>query len=163
MRDSTTNDKFGQYISPAEAARIIGISNQSIANLIRRGYFKTKAAAGRVLILRTEVEAFVPRPKGRPRNDALAKTASAQIAAEILNTKLDKQYISQAEAARIRSVSQQAIANLIRRGRLKSITIAGKALLLRSDVEGFVAKPKLGRPSKKSARKRAAKNAKAKK
>jgi excisionase family DNA binding protein len=59
-------------------------------------------------------------------------------------------WISQAEAARIRGVSQQAIKNLIVRGRLRSLTIGGKILVLRSEVEAFVAKPKLGRPPKRS-------------
>jgi excisionase family DNA binding protein len=62
-------------------------------------------------------------------------------------------FISQAEAARLRGVSKQAIANLIKRGRLTTINIAGRTLLLRSEVEAFVEKPKLGRPAKKAARK----------
>jgi hypothetical protein len=61
--------------------------------------------------------------------------------------------ISQAEAARIRGVSQQAIANLIRRGRLKSTLVAGRALVSRSEVEAFIPKPKLGRPPKKASKK----------
>jgi hypothetical protein len=70
--------------------------------------------------------------------------------------------ISQAEAARIRGVSQQAIANLIRRGRLMSTLVAGRTLVLRPEVEAFVPKPKLGRPPKKAGKK-AAKRSKAKK
>jgi hypothetical protein len=61
--------------------------------------------------------------------------------------------ISQAEAARIRGVSQQAIANLIRRGRLASTLIAGRTLVLRSEVEAFIPKPKQGRPPKKTGKK----------
>jgi hypothetical protein len=57
-----------------------------------------------------------------------------------------EELISQAEAARIRGVSQQAIANLIRRGRLNTASIAGRTLVLRSEVESFTEKPKLGRP-----------------
>ena len=74
-----------------------------------------------------------------------------------------EELISQAEAARIRGVSQQAIANLIRRGRLTSTLVAGRTLVLRTEVEAFVAQPKLGRPRKKTAGKKAAKSAKAKK
>jgi hypothetical protein len=58
-------------------------------------------------------------------------------------------YISQAEAARIRGVSNQAIADLISRGRLTTVSVAGRTLVLRSEVEAFVPQPKLGRPSKK--------------
>jgi hypothetical protein len=71
--------------------------------------------------------------------------------------------ISQAEAARIRGVSQQAIANLIRRGRLASTLVAGRPLVLRSEVEAFLPKPKLGRPQRKTTAKKAAKRPKAKK
>ena len=71
--------------------------------------------------------------------------------------------ISQAEAARIRGVSQQAIANLIRRGRLASALVAGRTLVLRSEVEAFVPKPKLGRPPKKTADRKKTKRAKVKK
>jgi hypothetical protein len=78
------------------------------------------------------------------------------------DAKLDS-YISQAEAARIRDVSKQAIADLIKRGRLSKITVAGRTLVLRAEVEAFVAKPKLGRPRKKTAGKKAVKSSKAKK
>jgi excisionase family DNA binding protein len=45
--------------------------------------------------------------------------------------------ISQAEAARIRGVSRASINELVKRGRLRSETIAGKVLVYRSDVESF--------------------------
>jgi excisionase family DNA binding protein len=45
--------------------------------------------------------------------------------------------ISQAEAARIRGVSRAAIRDLIRRGRLRSMEIGGRALVYRSEVEYF--------------------------
>jgi hypothetical protein len=60
-------------------------------------------------------------------------------------------YISQAEAARIRRVSQSAIANLIRRRRLTTLRVAGRTVVLRSEVEAFVPKPRTGRPQKKRA------------
>jgi excisionase family DNA binding protein len=46
-------------------------------------------------------------------------------------------WISQAEAARIRGVSRQAIARLVKKGRLRALRIAGKVLLKRSDVKSF--------------------------
>lgn len=45
--------------------------------------------------------------------------------------------ISQAEAARIRGVSRAAIRDLIRRERLRSITVGGRELVYRSEVEAF--------------------------
>jgi len=58
-------------------------------------------------------------------------------------------WISQAAAARIRGVSQQAIKILIVRGWLQSFKIGGKILVRRSEVESFEPMP-IGRPSKKS-------------
>jgi hypothetical protein len=55
-------------------------------------------------------------------------------------------WISQAEAARIRGVSQPAIVNLIRRGRLTTVNMAGRTVVLRSEVENFTARSKGGRP-----------------
>jgi hypothetical protein len=75
-----------------------------------------------------------------------------------------EELISQAEAARTRGVSQQAISNLIRRGRLASVLIAGRTLVRRAEVEAFVAKPKLGRPPKNTAaKKKSSKSPKTKK
>jgi excisionase family DNA binding protein len=64
-------------------------------------------------------------------------------------------WISQAEAARIRGVSKQAIAKLIARKRLAACEIGGRMLVRRSEVAAFVPMP-IGRPSKKSASKRPA-------
>jgi excisionase family DNA binding protein len=55
-------------------------------------------------------------------------------------------WISQAEAARIRGVSRQAISRLIKKGRLKVLQIGGKVLLNRAEIESFVPE-KAGRPT----------------
>ncbi len=58
-----------------------------------------------------------------------------------MNTRINgeqyEHYISQAQAARMRAVTRQAIADLIKRGRLNGIRLAGRTLLLRSEVEDF--------------------------
>ena len=64
-------------------------------------------------------------------------------------------WISQVEAARIRGVSKQAIAKLIRRNRLLAREIGGRMLVRRSEVEFFVPMP-IGRPRKKAAPKKQA-------
>jgi len=56
-------------------------------------------------------------------------------------------WISQSEAARIRGVSQEAIAHLIKKGRFRVLRIAGKVLLNRREVETYKTKP-TGRPRK---------------
>lgn len=56
-------------------------------------------------------------------------------------------WVSQADAARMRGVSRQAISRLIKKGRLATLVVGGKILLKRSEVESF--KPeRAGRPSK---------------
>jgi hypothetical protein len=71
-----------------------------------------------------------------------------------MNARIDgdnyEDYISQAQAARIRAVSRQAIADLIKRGRLNGVRLAGRNLVLRSEIECFVERSK-GRPLKKTA------------
>jgi excisionase family DNA binding protein len=56
-------------------------------------------------------------------------------------------WISQSEAARIRGVSQEAIAHLIKKGRFRVLRIADKVLLKRQEVETYKTKP-TGRPRK---------------
>ena len=46
-------------------------------------------------------------------------------------------WISQAEAAQLRGVSRQAIAKLVRKGRLKSMVIGGHTFVNRADVLSF--------------------------
>lgn len=56
------------------------------------------------------------------------------------------EWVSQAEAGRIRRVSRQAIARLIKKGRLQVLRIGDKVLLKRSEIESFVPEQP-GRPA----------------
>lgn len=56
-------------------------------------------------------------------------------------------WISQAEAARIRRVSRQAISRLIKKGRFHILKIGGKVLLKRSEVKAYEPEQP-GRPRK---------------
>jgi hypothetical protein len=60
--------------------------------------------------------------------------------------------ITQAEAARLRGVTPVAIADLIKRGRLTPVEIAGRRHLSRSEVLDFREKP-AGRPARKVGKK----------
>jgi excisionase family DNA binding protein len=62
-------------------------------------------------------------------------------------------WITQAEAARVRGVSPQGISDLIRRGRLQTLRIGGKTFVRRSEVEAFTPTTG-GRPRKKVAPKK---------
>jgi hypothetical protein len=157
---STKGNRLENYVFPAEAARIVGITKQAMSKLIRQGYFTTKTVGGRILILRSEAASFVARPKGRPTKEMQVRPRPLAHSAEVIDRGNAERYISQAEAAGIRGVSKQAIADLIRRGRFTTVTIAGRRLVIRSEVEEFVAKPKLGRPPKKQTAKKATKRTK---
>ena len=56
-------------------------------------------------------------------------------------------WISQAEAARLRGVSQQAIYQLVEKGRFRTLEIGGRTLVWREDVQNYEAQ-KGGRPRK---------------
>lgn len=66
------------WISQAEAARIRGVSKQAIAKLISRNRLPAREIGGRMLVRRSEVEAFVPMPIGRPRKKAASKKKSTR-------------------------------------------------------------------------------------
>ena len=51
------------------------------------------------------------------------------------------EWVSQADAAKIRGVTRQAIARLLAKGRFTALSIAGKVLLKRSEVGEFKPKP----------------------
>jgi predicted DNA-binding protein (UPF0251 family) len=163
------------WISQAEAARIRAVSQQAIDNLVKRNRFKTLKFGGRTLLNRADVENYQQHPPGPRANKNRNKSESTLSQGERPSSAQQNQsraqlqgkrnkwltmteqrdrnlddYISQSEAARTRGVAKQSIANLVRRGRLTSVTVAGRTLVLRSEVENFVAQPKLGRPPKKA-------------
>lgn len=53
--------------------------------------------------------------------------------------------ITQAEAARLRRCSRQAIAKLVKQGKLRTFMVAGRKLLSKSEVMDYEVKPP-GRP-----------------
>ena len=55
------------------------------------------------------------------------------------------EWISLAEAARLRGVSRQAISKLVKQGRLKTLNAGGRALVHRENIVSFTKKPP-GRP-----------------
>jgi excisionase family DNA binding protein len=58
------------------------------------------------------------------------------------------EWISQAQAARLRKVTRQAIGRLVENGRLSTLEIGGRFLVNRVEVERFVPLPP-GRPKKR--------------
>jgi hypothetical protein len=60
-------------ITQKGAAKIRGVSPQSINELVKKGKLKTVAIGGRQFLLRPEVEAYKPGPFGRPRKKPARK------------------------------------------------------------------------------------------
>jgi hypothetical protein len=118
--------------------------------------------AGLVLVLRSEAEAIAASYKKHSGKSESERRKLRTMPAERTFGDVSREYISQAEAARIRGVSEQAIADLIKRGRLTGAKIAGRTLVLRSEVETFVSQPRTGRPAKKKAGAKAPKAKKSK-
>lgn len=57
--------------------------------------------------------------------------------------------ITQAEAARLRGVSREAIYGLVARGKLQTVEIGGQKFVRRSEVENYTPEPG-GRPATKA-------------
>jgi excisionase family DNA binding protein len=53
-----------EWVSQAHAAEMRGVSRQAIAELVAKGRFKTLSIGGRILLKRSEIEAFKPKPPG---------------------------------------------------------------------------------------------------
>jgi plasmid maintenance system antidote protein VapI len=143
LTNSTKSDgTFDDYVSQVEAARILGVTKQAMTYLVRQSYLATKAIAGLKFVLRSDVEFLASMSKGRPSKQIQAKEKPSKKSFAGIGPKNLENYVTQAEAARIRRVSQQAIANLIRRNKLNPVTVAGRSLILRSEVEQFVPRSK---------------------
>jgi len=136
-----------EWIRKSEAARLRGVSRQAIWELVRRKRLATTVFAGRVYLHKSEVMNFKRRPRG---------PASIYVNRESLPPRKGKHkekgpdpkiWISQVEAAEIRGITRQAIADLVRRGYFRTREYAGKALVLRSQVKSFKPpKPKDKKP-----------------
>jgi predicted DNA-binding protein (UPF0251 family) len=173
------------WISQSEAARLRGVSRQAIASLAKKNRFKTLNIGGKDLVNRMDVVNYQNQPRGsktskkhkeiestppQDRRSPTVKQSETRISGKkneranrlkILTEQSQQSvklgdWISQAEAARIRGVSQTAIVNLIRRGRLTTVNMAGRTVVLRSEVENFIAQPKGGRPPKQTVNKKSA-------
>ena len=66
MSTNFSESTADEWISQAEAARIRGVSRQSIARLIKRQRVATLKIGGRLLIKRKDIEQFRPQKAGRP-------------------------------------------------------------------------------------------------
>lgn len=71
-KSGKTQDELSDLITVSEAAKIRGVSRQAIHGLIERGRLRSVNMFGRVLLYRSEVEAFekdTPGPKKGSDNE----------------------------------------------------------------------------------------------
>jgi excisionase family DNA binding protein len=71
---STDFQNGNDWVSQADAARIRGVSRQAISRLIKKGRLQVLKIAGKVLLNRAEIEAFVPEQPGRPANERISRS-----------------------------------------------------------------------------------------
>jgi hypothetical protein len=60
-----TTISIDDWIAPAQAARIRGVSRQAIAKLIKAGRVATVEIGGRTLVRLADIKNFQPRKAGR--------------------------------------------------------------------------------------------------
>ena len=75
MTTISGENNIDDWISQAEAARLRGVSQERIRQLVQSGRIQSLEVAGRKLVRRSEVESFVPKPEGRPKKPGPKKTA----------------------------------------------------------------------------------------
>jgi len=63
-------------ITPAEAARLRGVTRSAITDLMKRGRLEIVEFGGRSFLYRKEVESFTPKNTGRPPNPKPAQSNS---------------------------------------------------------------------------------------
>jgi excisionase family DNA binding protein len=75
------------------------------------------------------------------------KRKQLDIPTDLSKNLIADKWVSQSEAARIRGVTPQAIENLMKKGRFRTLRIGGRVLLDRREVKNYKPKPR-GRPRK---------------
>jgi excisionase family DNA binding protein len=63
-RSSKESLEPAEWVSQAYAAEMRGVTRQAIADLVAKGRFRTLSIGGKVLLRRSEVEDFKPKPPG---------------------------------------------------------------------------------------------------
>lgn len=124
-----------EWISKSEAAKLRGISRQAIWELVKRERLSTFEFSHRIYLNRSEVLNFKRRPRG-PASDY--KTPKRQKRENIDPTK----WISKIEAGRILGITRQAVADLIKRRRLRTMIAESKTYVSRRGIEKFKAQQK---------------------
>jgi excisionase family DNA binding protein len=86
--------------------------------------------------------------KAHPVTGTGKQTKAAKIGSQRQPVSDAGEWITKAEAARVRGVSRQAIAKLVKKRKLTTLEIAGHTLVKRADVEAYQPEPG-GRPPRR--------------
>ena len=129
-----------EWITQKEAAKIRGITPNGIRTAVKRG---------RIRFLKKGDVSFVNKQdvlNYRPRIDFHPESGSQSALPVEANP---KEWITVAEAARLRGVSQSMITKHATGNRIRSIKTGNTRLIYREDILNFKRKPGPGRPKKK--------------
>jgi predicted DNA-binding protein YlxM (UPF0122 family) len=141
-----------EFISKSEAARLRGVSRQAIWELVKRGRLKPAEFAGRTYLKRSEVLSFTHGKRG-PYSRVPAAEVLARFKPKVKSKKVDaSKWLSLTEAATLLRISPQAVSDLIRRRRLRTMVVGDKTLVQRASANKF--KSKARGASAKSGRKK---------
>ncbi len=129
-----------QWVTQKEAAQLRGCTVHSIRGAIMNGRIRTLKSKGVVFVKKEDVLNYRPRIDFRPEvgpQSALPPGAKAE------------EWITVAEAARIRGVNQGTITGHVTSKRIRSVKTGDTRLVYREDIINFKRKPGPGRPKKK--------------
>jgi predicted DNA-binding protein YlxM (UPF0122 family) len=131
-----------EWISKSKAAELRGVSRQAIWELVKRGRLTTFMFERRMYLYRSEVMNFTRNPRGPSERYEALKAKNFD------TTK----WLSKVEAGFLAGITTQAISDLIRRRRLRTMESSGKTLVQRSSLDKFIEAQQELKPSKLSPR-----------
>ncbi len=132
MPTHSTKPNAAEWISKSEAARLRGVSRQAIWELVKRGRLRPSTINGRAYLKRAEVMSFKYGKRG-----PYSRIPAAELITR-LNLKkkyAPSQWLSVSEAASTLGITHPAVAELVKRRRLKAAVIEERTLIARSGVQ----------------------------
>ncbi len=129
-----------EWITQKEAAKLRKLSMGAIKGAIDKGRIRTLKSKGVIFVKREDVLNYRPRINFNPKSGS---QSALPVGAN------PKEWITVAEAAAIRGVSQSMITKHVTGKRIRSIKTGDTRLVYREDIINFKRKPGPGRPKKK--------------
>jgi len=130
-----------EWITFREAANLRGITTSGIRTAVQRGRIRFLKKRGVPFVNKQDILNYRPRIDFRPKSGLLSALPRGA---------KPEDWITVAEAALVRGVSQSTITKHATRKRIRSIKAGDTRLVYREDVINFQDKPRPGRPKKKN-------------